>query len=112
MKTLVVLDVKTGEPVDGATVYIDGQPKGATNDKGVYALPDGEGVIKITHVNYQPEQFETAGSINQVIRLIPKDSELPDIIITAVKNKEKVFIVILIVFVIALLFYYRKKLFK
>lgn len=112
MNAISVLDVKTGLPVEGATVTLDGNPLGETGSDGGFAVPAQGGMLKITHVNYEPEQFDIAGAVNQVIRLVPRSGDLPEIVITAIKKKENIFFLLLLLLAVALFYSYKKGLLK
>ena len=52
-----VLDSKTGEPIVGATISLDFKKTGITTDTSGYYqlfLPNGEYIIKVSHVGYKP----------------------------------------------------------
>lgn len=109
---ITVLDVKTSLPVEGATVSIDGNALGKTDSEGFFEIPAQGGMLKVTHINYEPEQFDIAGSMSQVIRMSPRSGDLPEIVITAVKRKENVFFLLLLLLAVALFYSYKKGLIK
>lgn len=82
-----VVSLETGRPVDGANIRVDHSLTGCTtNARGEFILrnlPEGEHVLRVTHVSYAPLSYTSKGSeTNVLIRLEDSHINIGQVVVT------------------------------
>lgn len=105
-----LLDAADNKPIADVTAYADGKAIGKTDAAGMITLPTA-GQYKFTHVSYQTETFPMSELTEQTY-LTKSFGDLPAVVITAIKKKESIFVIVLIILAIVLYYSYKKGLLK
>ncbi len=91
-----VKDVKTGEALISASVYISNEKRGtATNSYGFYSISvkqaDSIGIV-ISYQGYTPQLFTVSGSTDQTLdyNLQEKSNDLNEVIVSSARNNNNV----------------------
>lgn len=82
-----VLNLETGRPIDGANIRVDHSLAGCTtNAKGEFILrnlPEGNHVIRVTHVSFAPRSQQVkGGDIDVVVRLEDSHINIGQVVVT------------------------------
>ena len=105
VKLVKVVDVDNGAPIPGVTLSAAGIPAMQSDAGGLLPVVPVPGVkYTFTHTSYQPEELDGA-NVSETVYMTKSYGDLPNIVITAIKKKENIFILLLILFVVAYLFY-------
>ena len=88
-----VTDAVTGDPLTGATVLIKGTTKGAyTDDSGAFSFTVAESEVNlvVSFLGYERQEMVVqVGSTDLNLQLIPKNSELDEVVLIGYGSTEK-----------------------
>ena len=91
-----VKDVKTGETIIGASVYISNEKRGTTtNSYGFYSISgkqaDSIGIV-ISYQGYKPQLFTVSGNADQTLdyNLEEKSNDLKEVVVSSARNNSNV----------------------
>jgi TonB-linked SusC/RagA family outer membrane protein len=88
-----VLDLKTGEPVIGATVAIKGTTTGTMTDyegKFTILVPDANAILVISYMGYKTQEVAVSGQQEIIVRLEEEITELDEIVVIGYGMQKKV----------------------
>lgn len=87
-----VVDAKTNEPLEGATVSIKNSNRSTvTNSEGIFQLtvPEGKEILTVSYVGYETQDLFLKGRTNVSIRLQASNTGLNEVVVVGYGTKKR-----------------------